>query len=138
MDKIYTDFTEKVLPKINEGLSITKDYFFDLFGRYVKYLIVEDVIYTVVFIAFAIFAYKAGNTFWKRRTEEIEKDSYYSDFDVVIIWSIVSIIFYISSVFLLINAISSIMNVGKDIFVPEIRVYEEISTKINSNSHPDK
>ena len=42
MDKIYEDFTANVLPKISEGLSMTKDYFFDLFGRYVHYFIVVD------------------------------------------------------------------------------------------------
>ena len=37
-EKLYQDFTEKLLPKITEGLVITKEYFADLFGRYVEYL----------------------------------------------------------------------------------------------------
>ena len=62
MDNIYTDFTTKLLPKIQEGLMITKDYFIDLYGRYIKYLIVTDSIWTVlclaVFIAGVVFLVK--------------------------------------------------------------------------------
>lgn len=34
-----------MLPKVSEGLMITKEYFTDLFGRYVQYLIVTDCIF---------------------------------------------------------------------------------------------
>ena len=44
IETLYNDFTTKLLPKIQEGLVITKDYFLDLFGRYVKYLIITDSI----------------------------------------------------------------------------------------------
>ena len=54
LEQMYSDFTTKLLPKIGEGLSMTKDYFFELFGRYVKYLIIVDsiwlVVWTVLFI----------------------------------------------------------------------------------------
>lgn len=47
LEQMYNDFVTKVLPTIQEGLVISKDYFFDLFGRYVKYLIVVDSIWVV-------------------------------------------------------------------------------------------
>lgn len=55
LETIYNDFTTKLLPQIQEGLTITKDYFIDLFGRYVHYLIVMDSqIYLGLSIIFAI------------------------------------------------------------------------------------
>jgi hypothetical protein len=48
LETIYTDFTTKLLPKIAEGLTITKDYFMDLFGRYAHFLFIRDLIYTVL------------------------------------------------------------------------------------------
>lgn len=48
LEKMYTDFVTNMLPKVSEGLMITKEYFTDLFGRYVQYLIVTDCIFIVV------------------------------------------------------------------------------------------
>ena len=48
VDTIYNDFITKLLPQIQQGLTITKEYFTDLFGRYVKYLIITDGIWTIV------------------------------------------------------------------------------------------
>jgi len=53
IEKMYADFTTQMLPAIQTGLTITKDYFTDLFGRYVQYLIVSDSVDMVV--SFTIF-----------------------------------------------------------------------------------
>ena len=50
IDKMYQDFLTNIAPKIQEGLVITKDYFVDLFGRYVKYLIVIDLLSVIACI----------------------------------------------------------------------------------------
>ncbi len=55
LETIYTDFTTKLLPKIAEGLVMTKDYFMDLFGRYATYIFITDIIYAVLCLI-AIFA----------------------------------------------------------------------------------
>ena len=66
MKKLYTDFTEKMLPMIQEGLMITKEYFTDLFGRYIKYLIVTDAIDVaasiVIFLALIIWREARGES----------------------------------------------------------------------------
>ena len=36
MQQLYTDFTTKLLLQIQQGLTITKDYFMDLFARDIK------------------------------------------------------------------------------------------------------
>jgi len=41
-ETLYNDISTNVLPKIADGLTITKDYAYDLFGRYITYLIITD------------------------------------------------------------------------------------------------
>lgn len=48
IDTIYNDFITKLLPQIQQGLTIIKEYFTDLFSRYIKYLIITDSIWTGV------------------------------------------------------------------------------------------
>ena len=55
MEQIYNDFVTKMLPKVQEGLMITKDYFTDLFGRYVHYLIVIDIVWICFCIGVMVF-----------------------------------------------------------------------------------
>jgi len=43
-NQLYADFTQKVVPLVAQGVQITKDYAFDLFGRYIKYLVISDSI----------------------------------------------------------------------------------------------
>ena len=47
---MYADFTGKLLPAIQSGLTITKDYAFDLMGRYVTYLLVVETIYLIMWL----------------------------------------------------------------------------------------
>ena len=69
MEKLYTDFTEKLLPIVAQGIQITFDYFTNLFGRYVEYLILTDSIVMIgtlsifiVTILFLIKNWKAGTS----------------------------------------------------------------------------
>lgn len=119
MEQLYQDFTTKLLPKIQEGLTITKDYFIDLFGRYVKYLIVMDSIQIVVSLIigcvavfFIIKAVKSDDTeyggwaFWRLA--------------VLVVGSIVAVTVFCWF-------FDSLSNLIKDIYIPEVRILEEIN-----------
>ena len=120
MDKMYKDFTTKMLPTIQQGLSITKDYFLDLFGRYVKYLIISDsialAIWTVVLIVSVIIFVK----YFKKSLEAA------GDYDT---WPIV---FWVGVVAGILGGIIGVcINLNwlvQDFYVPEIRIYQELQS----------
>lgn len=118
LETIYNDFTTKLVPKIAEGMVITKDYFMDLFGRYVKYLIVTDsinlgisVLVMIVGIVCVYKGIKNGQKYY------VESDS---SFALLMIGTLALIIGFATSCYLLTNLI-------KDIYIPEVRVFEQIS-----------
>ncbi len=130
-DKLYEDFTNILLPKISEGLVIAKDYFMDLFGRYIQYLIVIDsiklIVGTLLLIAFVVFLI---NTFKKYKTFKKSDECYDSYEEVILIWfSMFTIICFISGLLFFSFGAS---NLAKDIYVPEVRVYEIIKLKTNN------
>ncbi len=118
LEKIYQDFTEKVLPKVAEGFSITKDYFFDLFGRYIKYLIITDTLAAVVCLAVgitsAVSIVKAVK--WFNRGTAYNRDGRgLLVIGLVILIVLSSIGFFLSLTYLV-----------QDFYVPEIRVYQQL------------
>jgi len=121
IDKMYEDFTAHIAPKIAEGLVITKDYFIDLFGRYIKYLIITDsinlglsIIVTTVTIIVGVKLFKINWNYGK------END----DMGVMIMW-----IFAVVPAFLLPCWIfESTTNLIKSIYIPEVRIMEEIQS----------
>lgn len=119
LEQMYNDFTTKLLPQINEGLVITKEYFTDLFGRYIKYLIIQDsliLLLSIVFLVVAILV--AKNLYLKHDDWERE------DYDVKIILSFAAILF--CGVLGTILFTDSSLKIAKDIYIPEVRVYEEL------------
>jgi len=118
MDKIYEDFTANVLPKISEGLTMTKDYFFDLFGRYVHYFTVVDSIALFISIAFLFLIIFLWTKFflYAKKEEEFD-DGFFIPFTfAILIISIINIII----------TFDIAKNLIKDIYIPEVRVYEEL------------
>lgn len=118
-EEIYNDFTTKLLPKIASGLAITKGYFIDLFGRYVKYLIVTDsmwlvtslVVLSISVIVFFIYKDKA-----------LEASDNYE------VWPIFFfIVLTMSSIFGVVGAAINVNHVVKDIYIPEIRIYQSLT-----------
>ncbi len=128
LEQIYNDFTTKMLPAIQEGLTITRDYFMDLFGRYVKYLIATDAI-EMLFWIFMIVAV------WIMRDRVIE---YAKKFAVnrnnpehdesVVGTTIAATIIATCAIFgFTLGVFEKGKDLAQDIFIPEIRVYEELS-----------
>jgi hypothetical protein len=111
LDQIYQDFTTKLLPQIQEGLSITKDYFMDLFGRYVKYLIIVDALSILACIVGIIlpiyFAYKYRQWIIAKTDGSV----------------FMFLLFLLIPIGLLFTKTTDLI---KDIYIPEIRVIQQI------------
>lgn len=126
LEQIYSDFTTKLLPTIQSGLAITKDYFIELFGRYIKYLIITDIVSIVkslllIVLAYVIFRYAKKS--WIAR-ESWADSSYAHDRIPEALGFLIALLF---TVFGVCAFFSSVNNLVKAIYIPEIRVYEEIS-----------
>lgn len=115
MEELYSKFTTDFLPKIQEGMVITKDYFTDLFGRYIHYLIVMDslnlILSLLTILITLIVAYRIRE--WAIETTD---GAIY--------------LFLLLLVFPFALAMDSADNLVKDIYIPEIRIYEELSSFI--------
>jgi len=116
LETIYNNFVNEMLPKIQEGLSITKDYFMDLFGRYIHYLIIMDsikvgigVLITIGIIPFLIKSIKNAN---KREWN----DESFLFFGLACVITIIGVV----------TITCNIPNLIKDLYIPEIRVIEEL------------
>ena len=123
MEQLYSDFVSKVLPKIQEGLAMTKDYFMDLAGRYIKYLIITDGIYLVLFLV--MFIVSLYILLSKKILAWVHKGDRNSDYYTNDRWGI-----YIGTIIALVISIGGVLyftnNLVKDIFIPEIRIMEEL------------
>jgi formate-dependent nitrite reductase membrane component NrfD len=115
MEQIYNDFTTKLLPQIQTGLTISKDYFLELFGRYVKYLIVLDSVCTLVgalvFIIGLVGLYKGFKYAQKEDFPE---------------WTTALMFFSLPIIFGITMFFGSGEDLIQDLYIPEIRVIEEI------------
>lgn len=119
LEKIYTDFTTKLLPKVAEGFTITREYFTDLFGRYVKYLILTDSVglaISVIMIVIGLVLLKKLPAYIKKKQDE----DYYQPYEFLYFIPAMIIIFGF------ISAAACFINLSKDIYIPEVRMYEEL------------
>ena len=115
-DQLYQDFTTKMLPMVKEGLQITKDYFMDLFGRYIKYIIITDLIWIGIATLFLII----GITFLIMGIYKSKKDDWNGG-------SVPSVIFgTIFTVSGLLIGATQAFDLAEAYNVPEIRIYKEL------------
>ena len=125
LEKMYADFVSNVLPKVQEGMVITKDYFMDLFGRYVKYLIITDALTLVLCVVLLPVALYATYKMHKYGMSNSGRYDYSRYFDEVLPGFIVFGL-VVTSFFLCIGIKISSENLVKDIYIPEVRVYEAL------------
>ena len=129
MESLYEEFTTKLLPTIQEGLVITKEYFIDLFGRFIKYLIITDIlsiVFGVILLTVTFFVVKKLVKGAKHAVEE--------DLDPFG-WIIGAICVVMAGVGVgMVMTVLSTLDLVKSIYIPEVRIYEEIkSYGINNN-----
>jgi hypothetical protein len=125
IDTIYNDFVTKLLPQIQQGLTITKEYFGDLFGRYIKYLIITNSIWAIIGLILFITGIVLLIKFQKIIRESW--GNYSSEFMGIVVPFIISIMIISGSVIFLAN----VDNLIKDIYIPEVRIIEIISNYNN-------
>ena len=123
-DQIYSDFSTKVLPLIWQWVGITKEYAYDLFSRYVSYLIVSDSVYLFIGILLLIASYVSFKKIkkmiaWIALKRYDSKDEYYGLYFIP--WML--------CLFGLIMTFWHIENLITDILVPEVRIIEIIKHK---------
>jgi hypothetical protein len=118
IEQLYSDFTNNLLPKIQEGLTISKDYFIDLFGRYKNYLIIIDSI--KVSIGTLILISGIFYCGWFLKTGNKKKWEVSEDFPFNILG------FGMLLIFGIIILCSCLPNLIQDIYIPEIRMLEII------------
>lgn len=114
LEQLYNDFQTKLLPSITEGLTITKDYFLDLFGRYIKYLIIIDSIKVGIGIVLLL----ASGIALKKLIAYGRKNGWGGDEYIPFMLFLFPIII---GTILLFNGAYDLV---KDIFIPEVRIYE--------------
>jgi len=121
--KLYEDFTTKILPKVAEWFAMTKDYTFELWWRYIKYLIIMDALGILLWIIFLIASYKIFFLIkeiikkWKieERTDEANPE-----------WLFMFIVPVALLIFWFAWFVGNVDLVVKDLFIPEIRIYQEL------------
>jgi hypothetical protein len=124
LDKLYADFTEKVLPLAAQGLQLTKEYFTDLAGRYVQYLVIMDTIQLCVAATFML-TVSGFAIFFIRKGIKIEREGGYGadGTDWIFGGSIALLIgLGIGGAITLMQA----NDLVKVLTVPEIRIYQEL------------
>lgn len=134
LETLYSDFTTKVLPKVSEGLMMTKDYFTDLFGRYVMYLIITDIISIVALLGailtLTVGSYKLFHWGLKKHNEAVEANrgraSYNKEAHAWFIIPILACCSIIPLMTLTTQVVDTSKNLAKVLTVPEVRVYEEL------------
>lgn len=123
-DTIYNDIVTNVLPKVQEGLTITKDYVFDFLDRYITYLIIIDSL-TIVFTltTFTIITYIYMGT-WKAIGKGF-RDSYDIQWDRAMYKAITTIVYLILLLIHISILCISTTDLVKTLTIPELRIYEE-------------
>ena len=121
-EQIYNDIVNNVLPKINQGLTITKDYFDDLFGRYIKLLVFTDIFKSIILLIISFLACKLAIKCIKK----VKEDGYETGTEIIMgaVAGIAGLIIFGSL------SIAKIEDVAKDIYIPEVRVIEEVNKQI--------
>ncbi|MFA7301796.1 MAG: hypothetical protein WC069_05820 [Candidatus Shapirobacteria bacterium] len=128
-EQIYNDFTTKLLPEIAKGLTITKEYFSDLFGRYVTYLTISDALYLTIFSIILIILLIVLVVKQKTIVKNIMRTA--NDHPG---WIFLLIIIYMLIIGTALIAAEYANDLIKDRFIPEIRVYETLSEQFKNNN----
>jgi len=122
LEQMYQDFTTKLLPQIQEGLVISKEYFMDLFGRYARYLLVSDFIFLGLSILSIILAVVIAVVCLKHKEWFINE--YGPSPTITAPFILIPLLMFIGFV----NFLDFSDKVVKDIYIPEVRVIEELKS----------
>ena len=108
--EFYTKIND-ILPTIQEGLVITKDYAFDLFNRYISYLIIVDWLMTFTTMVISILTILIWYKIHKKK-EDIDITIFVCWICACILLITIPFMIYFWNMFI------------QDIFIPEVRIFE--------------
>ena len=122
--QLYNDFTTKVLPKVAEWFAMTKDYAFELWWRYIKYLIIMDTLGMLLWIIFLIASYKIFS-YQKEVIKKwtIEDGRSFADLE----WKLIYVLPITVLIFWVVWLVVNVRLVAQDLLIPEIRIYQELN-----------
>lgn len=119
VNAIQSYINTDVLPKIGQWLVMTKDYLYELWGRYIHYRISMFIFW----LAICLWVIIAGLKLAKSAVKKEIKD-YYDDNDVytakLCVWYWLAIIWWIVFIILIVELMWRIM-------IPEIKMYQSFT-----------
>ena len=120
MNQIYEDIKVNVLPKIAEGFAMTQEYFQELFGRYVQYLIISRIFYICLGFLFIV----VPLCFVRKLLRWMGQAEYRSDRErrLVCFFIIIGLPVLIGLIIVLVN-IHTLIEV---IYVPEVYILQQL------------
>lgn len=129
-EQLYNDFVANMLPKLQEGMTITYEYFIDLFGRYVTYLFITDIIEAVLALVILITTVLVLLS-KKYKVWRSEQDDDYSPLGWITLFLLIGL-----ALLSFFWSLSSVFDAIKAKYIPEVRVYEQIEhiRSMNDNS----
>lgn len=122
-EQLYQDVISKIFPKIEAGIQITKEYILDVGARYIKYLIITDIIWIVVSVILIIAGFVAAKILFDYIKKEDRSER--SEADVLF----VPLIGVLIGIFILLGI--HINYLIQDVYLPEIRIIEILHDKSN-------
>jgi len=114
IEQLYSDFTNKLLPQLQSGLTITKDYFIDLFGRYTNYLIVINSIGVGIGLILIMLGIIGVVACLKPKSKMFD----YEGLPILVVAFLLVVGFIIFGI--------NLSSLIKDIYIPEVRIFEII------------
>lgn len=126
-DQLYQDFSDKLLPLVAQGFSLTKDYAFDLFGRYVKFLILTDamsIAALLLMIFITLYIVRKTNKFgWEKHDRPMSYHNGNTKYEVLV-WPVFVVIGGIIATFVMgLGLWHKTKDLTMDVTVPEVRIY---------------
>lgn len=129
-EQIYNDVVTKFLPLVGRGVSITAEYFSDIFSRYIKYLLLVDSIHLSVAILAFVFLVGYMSLLGKKieHLKELNKNQlfYHSGRNKEDAYTFLWLCLLCLTGIMLIDIFIAGQNLIQALVIPELRVYESL------------
>ena len=129
-EQIYNDVVTKFLPLVERGVSITAEYFSDIFSRYIKYLLIVDSIHLCVailtFISLVVAMFLLGRKINLLKELNKDLDYFHSRRNKEDAYSFLWFCLLCITAIVFIDIFIAVQNLIQTLLIPELRVYESL------------
>lgn len=125
-ETLYEDFNTQILPQINEWILLTKEYAFDLLGRYIEYAIWRNSItlwIMIMGVMLIIFFRNKRYKWCEIKNENTDNNDIWGWF------ALGSLCILFCTISLLYTCGIYVENIIQLIYVPEVYVYQQLFNK---------